>query len=205
MEIVCLDLEGVLVPEIWIGVAEKTGISGLRATTRDIPDYDELMRQRLSIMDENGLGLTVIQEVIDGLGPMNGAKDFLSWLKSEFQVVILSDTFYEFARPLMRQLEWPTLFCHRLETDEDGRILNYHLRMKDHKREAVRAFKSLNYTVYAAGDSYNDTNMLAEAHAGFLFKAPDKVIRDFPKFPVTRTYGELKAQLFAARAIVAPV
>ena len=183
MEIVCLDLEGVLVPEIWIGVAEKTGIPGLRATTRDIPDYDELMRQRLRIMDENGLGLTVIQEVIDGLGPMNGAKDFLSWLKSEFQVVILSDTFYEFARPLMRQLEWPTLFCHRLETDEAGRILNYHLRMKDHKREAVRAFKSLNYTVYAAGDSYNDTNMLAEADAGFLFKAPDNGYSGFSPIP----------------------
>ena len=205
MEIVCLDLEGVLIPEIWIGVAEKTGIPGLRATTRDIPDYDELMKQRLRIMDENGLGLMVIQEVIDSLGPMNGAKDFLSWLKSEFQLVILSDTFYEFARPLMRQLEWPTLFCHRLETDEAGHILNYHLRMKDHKRAAVRAFKSLNYTVYAAGDSYNDTNMLAEADAGFLFQAPDNVIREFPQFPVTRTYGELKAKLFAVRAKVDPV
>ena len=165
MEIVCLDLEGVLVPEIWVGVAEKTGITGLRATTRDLSDYDELMRQRLRIMDENGLGLPFIQEIIGGLGPMEGAKDFLSWLKSEFQVVILSDTFYEFARPLMRQLDWPTLFCHRLETNEVGRIINYNLRMKDHKREAVRAFKSLNYTVFAAGDSYNDTNMLAEADA----------------------------------------
>ena len=205
MEIVCLDLEGVLVPEIWIGVAEKTGIQDLRATTRDIPNYDELMQQRLRIMDENGLGLPVIQEVIGGLSPMEGARAFLAWLKSEFQVVILSDTFYEFARPLMRQLDWPTLFCHRLETNEAGRIVDYHLRMKDHKREAVSAFQSLNYTVYAAGDSYNDTNMLAEADAGFLFKAPDNVIQDFPQFPITRAYDELKAQLIAARASVAPV
>jgi len=198
MEIVCLDLEGVLVPEIWIGVAEKTGIEDLRATTRDIPDYDELMQQRLRIMDENGLGLPIIQEVIDGLGPMEGAKDFLGWLKSEFQVVILSDTFYEFARPLMRQLDWPTLFCHRLETNEEGRIVNYHLRMKDHKREAVKAFKALNFTVFAAGDSYNDTNMLGEADAGFLFKAPDNVIEEFPQFPSTRTYSELKAKFIDA-------
>ncbi len=194
MEIVCLDLEGVLVPEIWIGAAEKTGIDALRATTRDIPDYDELMQQRLRIMDENGLGLPVIEEVIDGLGPMEGAKDFLDWLKSEFQVVILSDTFYEFARPLMRQLDWPTLFCHRLETNEEGRIVNYHLRMKDHKREAVKALKALNFTVFAAGDSYNDTNMLGEADAGFLFKAPDNVVEEFPQFPSTRTYDELKAK-----------
>ena len=194
MEIVCLDLEGVLVPEIWIGVAEKTGIDALRATTRDIPDYDELMQQRLRIMDEHGLGLPVIQGVIDGLGPMEGAKDFLAWLKSEFQVVILSDTFYEFARPLMRQLDWPSLFCHRLETNEEGRIVNYHLRMKDHKREAVKAFRALNFTVFAAGDSYNDTNMLGEADAGFLFKAPDNVIEEFPQFPSTRTYDELKAK-----------
>ena len=194
MEIVCLDLEGVLIPEIWIGAAEKTGIDALRATTRDIPDYDELMQQRLRIMDENGLGLPVIEEVIDGLGPMEGAKDFLDWLKSEFQVVILSDTFYEFARPLMRQLDWPTLFCHRLETNEEGRIVNYHLRMKDHKREAVKALKALNFTVFAAGDSYNDTNMLGEADAGFLFKAPDNVVEEFPQFPSTRTYDELKAK-----------
>ena len=200
MEIVCLDLEGVLVPEIWIGVAEETGIQDLGATTRDVPDYDELMQQRLRIMDENGLGLSVIQKVIEGLGPMEGARDFLAWLKSEFQVVILSDTFYEFARPLMRQLDWPTLFCHRLEINEAGRIVNYHLRMKDHKREAVSAFQSLNYTVYAAGDSYNDTNMLAEADAGFLFKAPDNVILEFPQFPVTRAYDELKAELIAASA-----
>lgn len=205
MEIVCLDLEGVLVPEIWIGVAEKTGIPDLKATTRDIPDYDELMQQRLRIMDENGLGLPVVQEVIDGLGPMDGAKDFLVWLKSEFQVVILSDTFYEFAQPLMRQLDWPTLFCHRLETNGAGQIVNYHLRMRDHKREAVKAFKSLNYAVFAAGDSYNDTNMLAEADAGFLFKAPDNVIQEFPQFAVTGAYDELKAKLIAARARIVPV
>ena len=205
MEIVCLDLEGVLVPEIWIGVAEKTGISDLRATTRDITDYDELMRQRLRILNENGLGLPVIQDVIDDLGPMDGARDFLAWLKSEYQVVILSDTFYEFARPLMRQLDWPTLFCHGVETNEAGRIVNYHLRMRDHKRQAVRAFQALNYTVYAAGDSYNDTNMLSEADAGFLFNAPDNVIQEFPQFPVTYDYDELKAKLIAASANVVQV
>ena len=203
MEIVCLDLEGVLVPEIWIGVAEKTGIDALRATTRDVPDYDELMQQRLRIMNENNLGLSVIQEVIAGLGPMVGAADFLNWLRSEFQVVILSDTFYEFAHPLIQQLNWPTLFCHSLETDDAGRIINYHLRMKDHKREAVKAFKSLNYIVYAAGDSYNDTNMLGEADAGFLFKAPDNVIQEFPQFPVTCEYEELKYRFSNARATFA--
>ncbi|MBC8242264.1 MAG: bifunctional phosphoserine phosphatase/homoserine phosphotransferase ThrH [Alphaproteobacteria bacterium] len=200
MEIVCLDLEGVLVPEIWIGVAEKTGIEDLRATTRDIPNYDDLMRQRLRIMDENGLGLPVIQEVIDTLDPLPGAADFLAWLQSEFQVVILSDTFYEFARPLMQKLSWPTLFCHRLETNDAGRIVEYHLRMPDHKREAVSAFKALNFTVFAAGDSYNDTSMLGEADAGFLFCAPENVIEEFPHFSVTRTYDELKAEFQNASA-----
>ena len=198
MEVVCLDLEGVLIPQIWIGVAEKTGIEALRATTRDIPDYDELMQQRLRIMDENGLGLPVIQEVIDSLDPLEGAKDFLAWLQSEFQLVILSDTFYEFARPFMQKLNWPTLFCHRLETDIDGKIVNYHLRMRDHKREAVKSFKALNFTVFAAGDSYNDTTMLGEADAGFLFRAPDNVIEEFPQFPHTTSYDDLSANFKSA-------
>ncbi len=194
MEIVCLDLEGVLIPEIWISVAEKTGIEALRATTRDIPDYDELMQQRLRIMDENGLGLPIIQEVIDSLDPLEGAQEFLDWLREHFQVVILSDTFYEFAEPFMRKLGWPTLFCHRLETNADGKIVNYHLRMKDHKREAVKAFHELNFTAYAAGDSYNDTSMLGEADEGILFMAPDNVIAEFPQFPAVNTYEELRAE-----------
>jgi phosphoserine / homoserine phosphotransferase len=194
LEIVCLDLEGVLIPEIWIGVAEKTGIEALRATTRDIPDYDELMQQRLRIMDENGLGLPVIQEVIDGLDPLEGAQEFLDWLRENFQVVILSDTFYEFAEPFMRKLGWPALFCHRLESAADGQIVNYHLRMKDHKREAVKSFHDLKYTVFAAGDSYNDTSMLGEADTGVLFMAPDNVINEFPQFPAVNTYAELRAE-----------
>lgn len=191
MEIVCLDLEGVLVPEIWINFAERTGIDALRATTRDIPDYDELMAQRLSILDENGLGIDDIQDVIATMRPLEGALEFVEHLKSNFQLVILSDTFYEFAEPLMRQLEWPTLFCHRLQTADDGRISGYKLRMVDHKREAVKSFKALNFRVFAAGDSYNDTGMLQEAELGALFQAPDNVIAEFPNLPVTRTYQEL--------------
>ena len=199
MEIVCLDLEGVLVPEIWINVAEKTGIYELKATTRDIPDYDELMRQRLRIMKEHDLGLTVIQKVIGELKPLDGAKTFLDWLKTEFQVVILSDTFYEFANPLMRQLGWPTLFCHRLKIDSRGRITGYNLRMKDHKCEAVKAFKSLNFRVLAAGDSYNDISMLLEADVGIFFRAPANISGKFPKVPVTYEYGHLKQQLIGGK------
>lgn len=197
MEIVCLDLEGVLIPEIWIGVAERTGIEALKATTRDIPDYDQLMAQRLDIMDQHKLGIEDVQAVIDSLSPMEGASDFLGWLNERYQVIILSDTFYEFAQPLMRQLDWPTLFCHRLEIT-DGRISGYQLRMADHKRAAVRALKDLNFRVYAAGDSYNDTGMLAEADAGFLFKAPDNVIAEFPDFKVVNEYQELQAALAQA-------
>lgn len=194
MTIACLDLEGVLVPEIWINVAERTGIDALRATTRDIPDYDELMRQRLRILDENQLGLPDVQSVIAGMGPLEGAKDFLDWLKSEFQVVILSDTFYEFAAPLMKQLDYPTLFCHQLEIDPGcGKITNYQLRQKDQKRQAVKAFHNLNFKVIAAGDSYNDTSMLGEADAGILFCPPQNVIEEFPQFPVTRNYQEMKS------------
>lgn len=198
MEIVCLDLEGVLVPEIWINFAEKTGIEALRATTRDIPDYDELMQQRLRILDEHGLKLPDIQDVIGGLGPMDGAKDFLDALRRDYQVVILSDTFYEFAKPLMRQLDWPTLFCHQLEVGADGRIANYRLRMPDHKRQAVVAFKQLKFRTIAAGDSYNDTTMLGEADAGILFRAPDNVIQEFPQFPVVTDFADLRAAIDSA-------
>jgi phosphoserine/homoserine phosphotransferase len=191
LEIVCLDLEGVIIPEIWINVAKKTGIDALRDTTRDIPDYNKLMKQRLRIMKENNLGLPVIQEVINRLEPFEGALEFLNNLRERFQVVILSDTFYEFAKPFMQKLGWPTLFCHRLEADPDGTIKNYHLRMVDHKREAIKAFHSLNYVVYAAGDSYNDTSMLREADHGFLFQAPDNVIKEFPQFRALKTYDNL--------------
>lgn len=195
VEIVCLDLEGVLVPEIWINFAERTGIEALRATTRDIPDYDVLMKQRLRILDEHGYGLPDIQAVIDEMGPMDGAREFVDWLRERFQVVILSDTFYEFAQPLMRQLGWPTLLCHKLEVNEEGRITDYILRQKDPKRMAVKAFHSLTYRVIAAGDSYNDTTMLAEADAGILFHAPQNVIDEFPQFPAVHTYEDLKQEI----------
>ncbi|MGY3644343.1 bifunctional phosphoserine phosphatase/homoserine phosphotransferase ThrH [Pseudomonas sp. PK-RTE-24] len=198
MEIACLDLEGVLVPEIWIAFAEKTGIDALKATTRDIPDYDVLMKQRLRILDEHGLKLSDIQEVIATLKPLDGAVEFVNWLRERFQVVILSDTFYEFSQPLMRQLGFPTLFCHRLITDESGRVTSYQLRQKDPKRQSVLAFKSLYYRVIAAGDSYNDTTMLGEADAGILFHAPDNVIREFPQFPAVHTFEELKQEFLKA-------
>lgn len=191
MQVICLDLEGVLVPEIWIKFAEKTGIEALKATTRDIPDYDELMQQRLRILDEHNLDLAAIQEVIATLEPMPGAKDFLDGLREKYQVIILSDTFYEFSKPLMKQLAWPTIFCHRLEIDDNGRVANYVLRQKDPKRQSVKALKSLNYTVFAAGDSYNDTTMLEEADAGFLFRSPQNVIDEFPQYDVTTEYTEL--------------
>lgn len=198
MEVACLDLEGVLVPEIWIGFAEQTGIDELRATTRDIPDYDVLMRQRLRLLAEHELGLEDIQRVIATLQPIPGARDFIDWLRERFQVIILSDTFYEFSQPLMRQLGFPTLFCHRLEADADGRITNYRLRQKDPKRQSVKALHSLNFRVIAAGDSYNDTTMLAEADAGILFKAPENVIREFPQFPAVHEYEELKQEFCRA-------
>ena len=192
MIIACLDLEGVLVPEIWIGVAERTGIEELKLTTRDIPDYDELMTRRLGILEKNNLGIGDIQEVIAGLTPMDGAREFLDSLRERMQVIILSDTFYQFAAPLMRQLGWPTLFCHDLEIREsDGRIVNYHLRQKDPKRQAVLGFRALNFNTIAAGDSYNDTTMLGEADAGILFRPPDNVIKEFPQYPVCRGYDEL--------------
>ncbi|CAH0990205.1 Phosphoserine phosphatase ThrH [Sinobacterium norvegicum] len=198
MEIACLDLEGVLVPEIWIKFAEKTGIEELKATTRDIPDYDVLMKQRLDILAKHGLGLNEIQEVIATLAPLEGAREFIDWLRERFQVVILSDTFYEFSQPLMAQLGFPTLLCHRLETDESGKVVNYHLRQKDPKRQSVIAFHSLYYRVIAAGDSYNDTTMLAEADAGILFHSPQNVIDEFPQFPAVQTFEDLKKEFIKA-------
>jgi phosphoserine/homoserine phosphotransferase len=198
VEIACLDLEGVLIPEVWINFAERTGIDALRATTRDIPDYDVLMRQRLGILAENGLGLGDIQEVIGGMAPLEGGREMLEWLEERFQVIILSDTFYEFAEPFMRQLGWPTLFCHRLETDAKGMIVDYHLRQVDPKRQSVRALQLLNYRCIATGDSYNDTTMLAQAEAGILFRPPQKVIDEFPQFPVATDYAELRAEFARA-------
>jgi len=198
VEIACLDLEGVLVPEIWIEFAKATGIEELKATTRDIPDYDVLMRQRLRILDEHGLTLPQIQETIATLKPLEGAIEFVDWLRERFQVVILSDTFYEFSQPLMRQLGFPTLFCHRLIADDKGRIVDYQLRQANPKRQSVLAFKTLYYRVIAAGDSYNDTTMLSEADAGILFHAPQNVIDEFPQFPAVQTFEDLKKQFIAA-------
>ena len=198
MEIACLDLEGVLVPEIWIAFAEKTGIEELKKTTRDEPDYDVLMNYRLNILRQHGLGLNEIQQVIAGLKPLEGAVEFVDWLRGRFQVVILSDTFYEFASPLMAQLGYPTLLCHRLEYDSDGTVTDYCLRQANPKRQAIVAFKSIYYRTIAAGDSYNDTTMLAEADAGILFHAPDNVIAEFPQFPAVHSFGELKREFVRA-------
>ncbi|MGE5386177.1 MAG: bifunctional phosphoserine phosphatase/homoserine phosphotransferase ThrH [Betaproteobacteria bacterium] len=200
MQIVCLDLEGVLVPEIWIEFSQRTGIPELRRTTRDEPDYDKLMTYRLNILREHGLGLPDIQKVIADMGPMPGAREFLDELRASYQLIILSDTFYEFAHPLMRQLGWPTLFCHSLEADAQGMLTNYRLRLPDQKRQAVRHLKELNFSVVAAGDSYNDTAMLGEAHAGILFHPPESVIREFPQYPVTMNYTELRAEIDKAFA-----
>lgn len=198
MEIACLDLEGVLIPEIWIAFADKTGIPELRLTTRDIPDYDVLMKQRLRILAENRLGLTEIQAVIATMQPIPGAVEFVAWLRLHFQVVILSDTFYEFAMPMMPLLGNPTLLCHKLVADAHGRVTDYVIRQKDPKRHAVMALKSLNYRVIAAGDSYNDTSMLGVADAGFLFHAPANVIREFPQFESVETYDDLREKFRSA-------
>ena len=193
--IVTLDLEGVLVPEIWIAFAEKTGIKELRRTTRDEPDYDVLMRGRLRILDEHKLRLADIQQVIGTLSPLDGAKAFLDELRSLTQVIILSDTFAEFAQPLMRQLGWPTLFCHQLETDDTGRIVNYKLRQPNQKQHSVAALKSLNYRVIAAGESFNDTTMLGEADTGYFFHAPQNIIAQFPLFRPFDRYEDLLAAI----------
>ena len=200
MQVVCLDLEGVLVPEIWIEFSRRTGIAELARTTRDEPDYDKLMRFRIDLLARHGLKLADIQAVIDGMGPMQGAREFLDGLRARFQVVILSDTFYEFADPLMRQLGRPTLLCHRLETDAQGFVTRHVLRMPNPKKAAVEAMKALNFKVIAAGDSYNDTTMLAAADAGFFIHAPPAIAAQFPQFPVTNSYAELTAAIEASTA-----
>jgi len=198
VELACLDLEGVLVPEIWIEFAKVTGIEELKATTRDIPDYDVLMKQRIRILEQHKLGLKEIQDVIATLKPLDGAVEFVNWLRERFQVIILSDTFYEFSQPLMRQLGFPTLLCHRLNVDERGMVVGYTLRQKDPKRQSVLALKTLYYRVIAAGDSYNDTTMLGEADQGILFHAPQNVIDQFPQFPAVHTYEDLKKEFIKA-------
>lgn len=203
MNIVCLDLEGVLVPEIWISFAERTGIPEFRRTTRDEPNYDTLMKYRLGLLAEHGLGLADIQKVIGTMGPLPGAREFLDRLREDYEVIILSDTFYEFAHPLMRQLAWPTLFCHSLEVNAGGAVVDYRLRMPEQKREAVKRFREMNFTVVAAGDSYNDTAMLGAAHAGILFHPPQNVIDEFPQFPVTQSYDQLRTEIDKAFARVA--
>jgi phosphoserine/homoserine phosphotransferase len=199
VQILCLDLEGVLIPEIWIGVAERTGIAELRITTRDEPDYDVLMKRRLAILAREGLGIADIHAVIGAMDPLPGARAFLDRARERMQVLILSDTFYEFASPLMRKLGWPTLFCHSLVVDGAGRVTDYRLRQPDQKRQAVRALHGLAFRVIAAGDSYNDTAMLGEADAGILFRPPDNVIREFPHFPVVTDYAALETEITRAQ------
>ena len=200
MQVVCLDLEGVLIPEIWIAFAERTGIADFRRTTRDEPDYDQLMRWRLGLLRQHGLKLADIQAVIGGMAPMDGARDFLDDLRARYQVIILSDTFYEFADPMMRQLGRPTLFCHKLVVDADGFVADYKLRQPNQKFHAVNALKGLNYQVIAAGDSYNDTGMLGAADAGFFIHPPESIVAQFPQYPVNRSYAELKASIDGAAA-----
>ncbi|MHC1591467.1 MAG: bifunctional phosphoserine phosphatase/homoserine phosphotransferase ThrH [Candidatus Helarchaeales archaeon] len=192
MFIVCFDLEGVFTPEVWISVAEKTGIEELRLTTRDLPDYDMLMKRRLEILREHKITLQDIQSIITSMELLPGAREFSDWIRSVAQVIILSDTFIEFGMPFMKKLGYPTLLCHDLEVDENGMIVNYRLRIRDMKRQTVIAFKNLNYDVIAIGDSYNDTGMLAEATRGILFRPPENVIKEFPAFPVVKSYSELK-------------
>ena len=195
MQMVCLDLEGVLIPEIWIAFAKKTGIEALQRTTRDEPDYDKLMRYRLDILDQAGLKLNQVHDVIDSLDPLPGACEFLDWLKARGRVVILSDTFEEFAGPLMAKLGHPTLFCHNLVVEADGSIADYQLRLDNHKQKAVEAFRDLNFHVVAVGDSYNDLTMIRAAHQGILFKAPNNVISENPDLPTASTYEVLKATI----------
>jgi phosphoserine / homoserine phosphotransferase len=197
LNVLCLDLEGVLIPEIWPAVAERTGIDELRKTTRDVPVYDDLMQFRLGVLAANDLPLPVIQDVIDGLEPLPGAEEFLAWARQRFQVVIVSDTFYQFGMPMMAKLGWPTLLCHNLVVVDD-RIVDYRIRQPDPKRRTVQAFRSLNYRVLAAGDSYNDVSMLEEADAGFFYCAPENVRAEFPQYPFAGDYEALKALLVTA-------
>lgn len=202
MLMVFLDLEGVLVPEIWIEFSRRTGIPELSRTTRDEPDYDKLMRERIDILKRYKLGLRDIQAVIKCMEPLHGAREFLHQLRAHVQIAILSDTFYEFAMPLMSQLDWPTMFCHSIEADAGGCIVDYHLRMRDHKRAAVAAFHALNLKTMAIGDSYNDIGMLAEAGAGILFRPPARIIAEFPQFPVMVNYAQLRTTVFDASKII---
>lgn len=195
MYIVCSDLEGVFVPEVWINVAERTKIPELRLTTRDITDYDVLMNQRLEILAQHGLKLKDIQDVIATIKPMEGANEFINWIKDITQLIIVSDTFGQFAEPLMKQLNRPTLFCHNLIVNDNDEIVGYKLRQKDPKRKVVQALQSLEYKVIAFGDSYNDVTMLEQAEVGILFKPPQNVIDDYPNLPVANNYVELKAML----------
>jgi phosphoserine/homoserine phosphotransferase len=197
----CLDLEGVLVPEVWLNLAEKTRIPELRVTTREEPNYDLLMKRRLKILAEHKLTLQDIHDVIATMAPLDGAKDFLLWLRARCQVIILSDTFAQFAAPLMRQLDYPTIFCNTLEVEPDGRIVNYHLRLPDQKRASVLALKQLNFRIVAAGDSYNDTSMLLAADAGIFFRPPASITKEFPQFPVAQTYAELQAAFCTAASL----
>jgi phosphoserine/homoserine phosphotransferase len=197
VDVLCLDLEGVLIPEIWQAVADRTGIDELRKTTRDIPVYDDLMQLRLGVLAEHDLSMSLIESVIEGLDPLQGAAEFMDWARQRFQVVIISDTFYQFATPLMAKLGWPTLLCHKL-TVADDRITGYRIRQPDPKRCSVQAFKSLQYRVLAAGDSYNDVSMLDEADAGFFYMAPDNVRADYPQYPCANSYAELQTLLESA-------
>jgi phosphoserine/homoserine phosphotransferase len=200
MDVLCLDLEGVLVPEIWVGVAERTGIEELRKTTRDVPVYDELMKLRLGILDHQGIDFATIQGVIGTLRPLPGAVEFLEWARARFQVAIISDTFYEFAQPLMAQLQWPLLLCHRLEV-VNGRIAGYRIRQPDPKRQSVKAFQSLRYRVFAVGDSYNDVPMLEEADHGFFYRCPAPIAKQYPQFPLAGTYPALQGLLSESAAV----
>jgi len=201
MDVLCLDLEGVLIPEIWIGVAERTGIESLRKTTRDVPNYDDLMRFRLGILDEHQIDLVTIRGVIETLEPLSGAVEFLTWARSRFQVAIVSDTFYEFAQPMMAKLGWPLLLCHRLDVT-DGRIAGYRIRQPDPKRQSVKAFQSLRYRVFAVGDSYNDIPMLDQADAGIFYRCPAAVASQYPQFPRTESYQALQELLASRLAVV---
>lgn len=192
--ICCLDLEGVLVPEMWLGVAAKTGLKELELTTREEPNYDKLMKYRLEILKKHKISLADIQSVIAKMRPLPGAKAFLDRLRAKYQVIILSDTFSEFAQPLMKQLDWPTIFCHTLSVDKKGFVTNYHLRISDQKRKSVKALQKLNYFVQAAGDCYNDLTMLLSADKGVLFRTTDKIKKEYPKLPAVTEYAQLLKQ-----------
>ena len=198
MNIVCLDMEGVLVPEIWIAFAEASGIPELKKTTRDEPDYDKLMKWRIGILEEHGLGLKEIQETIEKIDPMEGAKEFLDELRSMTQVIIVSDTFTQFAQPLMKKLGWPTLFCNSLEVAPDGEITGFKMRIEQSKLSTVKALQSIGFDTIASGDSYNDLGMIQASKAGFLFKSTDKIKADYPNIPAYETYDELMAAIKAA-------